>query len=215
MFSAAAFALLGLVLAVPGRSALRAGRWRRPADDKAIPSFTWLFVAAPVVFGLTGRQVGQLSWWVAPAYLLLAGVGLLLAAVDSDVHRLPDKLTLPALPAVAAGLTLASAGTAQWTRMLWALVGCVAVGGAFLLLALAAPSGLGLGDVKLSALLGLALGWLGATAVLAWLFYGFLLGGLWALALLVTRRVSRHSHVAFGPPLLLGALLALLGTQSL
>lgn len=145
----------------------------------------------------------------------VAGIGLLLVAVDADVHRLPDKLTVWPLPVFAVLLVLASAGAGQWSRLVVAL-GCGVVAGlVFLLLALAVPSGLGLGDVKLAVQIGSVLGWLGASVVVSWVFLGFLAGGLWAAALVITRRATRKTHLAFGPPLLLGALLALLGAGPL
>lgn len=215
MLPAVLFALVGAVVGWGERRSLRAGEWRRPSDATAVPRFDWVPVLGALVFGLIGWKCAALSWWTAPAYLLLAGVGLLLVAVDADVHRLPDKLTVWPLPVFAVLLALASAGTGQWSRLVVAL-GCGVVAGlVFLLLALAVPSGLGLGDVKLAVQIGSVLGWLGASIVVGWVFLGFLAGGLWAAALVITRRATRKTHLAFGPPLLLGALLALLGAGSL
>ena len=215
MLTAFAFAGLGLVLGVGYRKQLLAGRWRRDDDPRALPSFGWVLLVTPVVMGWIGHHVSMLSWWAVPAYVVLAALGVLLAAIDSDVHRLPDKLTLWPLPVLAGLLVIASAGLDDWSRVLRAGACGVAVALAFLVLALAAPSGLGLGDVKLALLLSFTLGWLGVTAVATWLFFGFLAGGLWALALLVTRRATRKTYIAFGPPLLLGALPAILGVVTL
>ena len=80
---------------------------------------------------------------------------------------------------------------------------------AFLLAALLSPGGegLGLGDVKLAGVLGALLGWWGWDVALVGLLSGFVLGGLGALALLLTRRVDRRGSLAFGPAMLLGAYL--------
>ena len=71
------------------------------------------------------------------------------------------------------------------------------------------PEGLGFGDVKLLGLLGLVLGWFGWGVLLAGVFLGLLTGGLVSLVLLVTRRAGWRTALPFGPPLLVGAVLAL------
>jgi len=67
--------------------------------------------------------------------------------------------------------------------------------------------GLGLGDVKLSAALGLALGWPRGLDAFVW---GVLAAGLYAVLLLAGRRVRMGDSMAFGPFLALGAVLAVL-----
>jgi leader peptidase (prepilin peptidase)/N-methyltransferase len=83
------------------------------------------------------------------------------------------------------------------------LVGC-----AYLLIAILPRGGLGLGDVKLAAVLGFALGYQGWSAVAVGLLVPPLINGPWALFLLVTRRAGRSTALPFGPALLIGALLA-------
>jgi leader peptidase (prepilin peptidase)/N-methyltransferase len=79
----------------------------------------------------------------------------------------------------------------------------------YFVLAWISPDSLGFGDVKLAGLIGLVLGWLGIFQTVVGLFAGFLVGGLIALVLLLGRRVGMRSHIAFGPSMLAGALLAL------
>jgi leader peptidase (prepilin peptidase)/N-methyltransferase len=79
-------------------------------------------------------------------------------------------------------------------------------------MALISPSGLGMGDVKLVALTGLYLGWLGWPVVLVGLFLGFLAQGLLGLGLLAARRAGLRTDLPFGPALLAGALAAALLT---
>ena len=80
---------------------------------------------------------------------------------------------------------------------------------AFLVLALVAPSGMGMGDVKLAALLGLYLGWLGWPAVALGAAAGFVVQAVVALALLATRRIGLRGELPFGPAMLAGAALVL------
>ncbi|GAA4862680.1 A24 family peptidase [Kitasatospora terrestris] len=143
----------------------------------------------------------------APVVLLLAwtaAFGVVLAFVDAAVHRLPDPLTLPLLAGTAVLLPLVEHRPAVLLRCLLA---AAALGLLFGLLALFAP--LGFGDVKLAPALGAVLGLYGLRALTSGLFYTCLLAGLWAVALLLTRRAGRGTELAFGPAMLLGTLLAL------
>ncbi len=146
------------------------------------------------------------------AFCALGALGIALAAIDLQVQRLPDRLTLPAYPVL---LTLLAAA-AVLGRDAWplarAVLGCLGLGGAYLILALIRPGGLGGGDIKLAGLAGLALGWLGWRTVLGGAALGFVLVGVAGLLLLAARRVTLRSHLSFGPFLIGGALLALLAT---
>src|SRR5438445_210225 len=68
-----------------------------------------------------------------------------------------------------------------------------------LLVHLISPRGMGFGDVRLSFILGLYLGWLGAGHVALGLFLGFLLGSVAGIALVIVRRRSRKEAIPFGP----------------
>ncbi len=97
-----------------------------------------------------------------PAFCYLAGIGVPLAVIDARCQRLPDALTLPSYPVALALLGFAALllpGGAG--HFLGALAGLALACGVFLLQVLLYPAGLGWGDVKLSGLLGLYLGWLG------------------------------------------------------
>ncbi|MPQ99160.1 peptidase A24 [Modestobacter sp. I12A-02628] len=138
-----------------------------------------------------------------------AAAAVLLGGVDLLVHRLPDRVTGPAVLVVLGALLLDGAVTGQWPAVLRAvLAGAVAAGGAAALW-LAVPRGLGLGDAKLLGLLGPVLGWRGWDVLLAGVFLGLLVGALLSLGLLATRRAGWRTAVPFGPPLLIGAALAL------
>ncbi len=144
---------------------------------------------------------------VLPAFLLLAALAPVLAVTDLRWRRLPDPLTLPAYPAAAlllAAGALAVPGGAR--HFLTALAGLAAAGVFFALLALIHPGGLGWGDVKLSGVLGLYLGWLGAAAVAAGLLGAFVLAALAGLGLIAAGRATRKSQLPFGPFMLASAI---------
>ena len=97
-----------------------------------------------------------------PAFCYLAGIGIPLAMIDIRCRRLPDALILPSYPVALAFLGLAALLLPGGGRhFLSALAGMVVAWALFLLQVLIYPAGLGGGDVKLSGLLGLYLGWLG------------------------------------------------------
>ena len=132
-----------------------------------------------------------------------------LGAVDLVHHRLPDALTLPAIPitaAVIAGVELAAPGTGSpVTAVLVAIVGT----GLFWALSALAPRAMGLGDVKLLPSLALMTGYLSVAAALLALVIAFVLGALVALGGLAVRRLSMTSAIPFGPFLLAGCWLVL------
>jgi leader peptidase (prepilin peptidase)/N-methyltransferase len=147
-----------------------------------------------------------------PALLALgwaAAAAVVLGSVDLAVHRLPDRVTYPALVGCAAALTIDAAVTDGWTALLRAVLAAVAAAAVAGLGWLLSPAGLGLGDVKLLALLGLVLGWVAWGALLAGVFLGLLVGSAVAVVLLVSGRAGLRTAVPFGPPLLAGAVLAL------
>ncbi|GIL30246.1 prepilin peptidase [Actinocatenispora comari] len=147
-----------------------------------------------------------------PAFLVLAAAGVLLCVIDADLRRLPDAITLPAYPVVAALLAVASAidGGPGWAELARAGVGALAAAGLYLLLCLAPGSQLGFGDVKLAGLLGLALGWLSWSTLAVGVVLGFGYGGGYALVLLASRRAGLRTRIPFGPAMLAGALTAVL-----
>jgi leader peptidase (prepilin peptidase) / N-methyltransferase len=152
-----------------------------------------------------------------PATLALAwaaGAAVVLAAVDLTSHRLPDRVTYPAGAVCTAALLVDAAVLGSWGAFLRALAAAVVAFAVAYLVAAIAPAALGLGDVKLLGLLGLVLGWFGWGVLLAGVFLGLLTGAVVSLALLVTRRAGWRTAVPFGPPLLLGAALALLAESA-
>lgn len=143
------------------------------------------------------------------AYGGFAVLSVVLAVVDARTHRLPNRLVLPAYPVLLLLLVLASAALGLNPALLTAVLASVAVFAFFLLLRWAQPRGMGGGDVKLAAVVGLVLGYLGWETVLWGVLAGFLVGGLYSTVLLATRRATRRTAIPFGPWMLLGAWLAI------
>ena len=93
-----------------------------------------------------------------------------------------------------------------------ALIGGTLCGVLFYCLYIAARGGLGGGDVKLAAGLGLWLGW-EAAIIAVWI--AFLLGGMAAALLLITRRRRRQDGIPFGPFLALGGYIAFVAGEQI
>ncbi len=98
---------------------------------------------------------------------------------------------------------------ATWPALLRAGVGAAVLFAVFLFLALVSPSGLGMGDVKLAALLGLYLGWLGWGVLVVGAASGFVVQAVVAVALLAVRRIGLRGELPFGPAMLVGAALVI------
>lgn len=213
-----AIIVLGLAGAALGAALTRVlagARYRQPQErDRALPRHTWWLVIAVALAwaSLTFRIGGYAQWSLLPAYLFLGVIGAALTLVDLDVHRLPDLIVLPSYPIVFALLLVPTVVTGLWGALLRAVLAGLALFGVYLALAVVSPGGggLGFGDVKLAGALGLLLGWLGWGPVVVSVLAAFVMGGVIALALLVARRATRSSHIAFGPSMILGAWVALL-----
>lgn len=206
-----ALAVVVLVVAVAAgpwlaRIAVRLGT----RDDAAVPSALQVGTVTAVLAALLAGA-GELTG-LRPATAALAwaaGAAVVLGATDLIGHRLPDRVTYPAVVGCAAALLVDAAVLGTWGALARAAAAAVVAAGLAALGWLVSPQGLGLGDVKLLGLLGLLLGWFGWGVLVAGVFLGLLAGTLVSIVLLLTRRVGWRTALPFAPPLMAGAVLAL------
>jgi len=212
----------------PPSACPRCGHAIRPWDN--VPVVSWLVLRGrcrdcsapisaryPLVEAGTGLAFALTTWWngvdwALPAFLYLAAVSVALTLIDLDVRRLPDAIVLPSYPVALVLLTLASlnpGGAPDWGALLRAVIGGAAMFAVYFVMLIVYPRGMGFGDVKLSGVLGLYLGWVGWGALVVGWFAAFLLGGVFSVGLLLTRRAGRKSSVPFGPWMLAGAWIGL------
>jgi leader peptidase (prepilin peptidase) / N-methyltransferase len=162
----------------------------------------------PLIEGLTAvvfaavTAVNGVHWdlaWQLP----LAAVLIAVAAIDLDLHIIPNKIVYPA-----AVWGVVSAALIRLDDLPALLAWGAGAGLFFLLAAIAYPAGMGMGDVKLAGVLGLYLG----SSVLPALLIAFLSGTAVGIGIMSRHGVAegRKRGVPFGPFLALGGLIALL-----
>lgn len=164
-----------------------------------------LVVVSAALGALVGWQIGWNGYLLTWAYLV--PVGVLLGYTDWRTRFLPTGVIAPSygvLVVLVLGTWLVEGDVHVLLR---AALGWAVLGGFYFVVWFLNPGGMGYGDVRLSGLLGLALGPLGTAPVFVALLSGTLLG---ALAGLVLRLARGERHVPYGPFLLLGALVGVL-----
>lgn len=146
---------------------------------------------------------------VIVVHLALFAVGCVLIVIDVRSHRLPDRIVLPTLVTLLA-LVLLDALLGETASAARAGAGMLILGGFYALLRLISHEGMGGGDVKLAAVIGLVLGWHGWQALAVGAAAAFVLGSLYAMVLVSLRRADRSTRIAFGPWMIVGAMLGIL-----
>jgi len=178
-----------------------------------------LHLGVLVLFGLAAWRFHDESWGETIVYCAFFGVLAALSAIDIETYRLPDLIVLPSLIASVPIIVVLAVADGDGRRIRYALVGAALYFGFLFLAHLISPRGMGFGDVKLAALMGLYVGWLGGTfvdalALVLWaMLIGFAVGSIFGVVLLATRR--RNRPFPFGPFLALGAVVAILVSRSL
>jgi leader peptidase (prepilin peptidase)/N-methyltransferase len=178
------------------------------ASRSRMPSLAWQLPVAVALAGLAIAALG-LTPSAVPA-LYLAAVTPELVRIDLREHRLPNRIVLPGVAVGLASAALSWAATG--IPPLVPLVAALATAGLLALLSLG--GGIGMGDVKLAAVIGLASPTIAIAPVAP--LAAFLLGGVAASIVLLCGvvagrgREARRAHIAFGPYLLAGYVAALL-----
>jgi leader peptidase (prepilin peptidase)/N-methyltransferase len=196
----------------------------KPYDN--VPVLSWLALRGrcrschapiswryPFVEAATGLLCALVVIVKGPDEDALLGLALVLLLVpvtliDLDHRIIPNRLML-----IGAVLAPAIVLLTEPDAIAEHLIAAAAAGGFFLLAALAYPRGMGMGDVKLAAVLGLFLGRSVAPAVFLALTFGTLVGA--AIIARKGAREGRKTAVPFGPFLAFGAVVALLAGDAM
>jgi len=185
----------------PGTRSTLAGQIVAAAKRSPRTAGTAAGVAAVLVVGTLLRYGGGAN---AVLWALVQVLLVFIAWFDIQERRILNVVVAPA----AAVAVLCRAGFDRGGLVECAVAGAAAFA-TFLVLAIIARGGLGMGDVKFAALLGLLLGRQAFAALLG----GVVVGGLAAAAILLMRHGSRRTTYAYGPYLALGGAMAVLLTQ--
>lgn len=172
------------------------------ADLAAVPGLAPRCALAGAVIGaLVGIALG---WtWALLFWLPLVPVGVALAYVDHRTRLLPTKVIAPTYVVLVPVVLVAAALAQDLDALKGAGLGWLVAGGLFWLLWRFTP-GMGYGDVRLSGILGIALGYLGWAELLVGIYAGFLLGAVGWIPLRLLR-ITRDRNFPFGPFMLVGA----------
>ncbi|WP_328325229.1 A24 family peptidase [Kribbella sp. NBC_00382] len=214
----AAFALGPLVMRRIPEPILEEGDTKIPyaelaGQGVATKAAYWCGVTAAIAGGLLGWALGASAGLAA--WLVLAVAGSVLGYIDARTRYLPSAIIWPAYLLVGLALVIAALQTGEWGS-LWRSAIAGAVGfGVFYLLWFVFPRGVGFGDVRLSGLLSIALGWLGWGELVAGLYGGFFLGAVIGIVLTAAKVFKRKQLFPFGPFMLVGALIGVLAGQPL
>jgi leader peptidase (prepilin peptidase)/N-methyltransferase len=211
LVAAAAGLVIGCVLnavidRVPKREPVRpAIRCEFPATTNA----RLVHLAGAALFAAAALRFG---WSPAlPAWLVLFAGLLAIAVIDLEHYIVPNRILIPLTAAAVPLLALAVLGEdGDLADLVRGVLGGVAGMTAMFALNLISPRGMGMGDVKMSFVLGLYLGFLGWGEVMLGFFAAFLLGALVGVALIALKLRGHKDAVPFGPFLAAGTVLAAL-----
>jgi leader peptidase (prepilin peptidase)/N-methyltransferase len=186
--------------------ALHRGRCQSCGAGRSI-RYPLIELAAAVLFGLAAWKFHfHLETIVYAAFFWVL---LVLSAIDLEHKLLPDRVVFPALAAGAVALTVAALVGGYPDALIHAAIGAAIFGGFLFVVAFINPAGMGGGDVKLSFLLGMFLGYLDGWGIVAvGMFLSFVLGGVIGLVAMVVSGGGRKMQLPFGPFLALGTTIA-------
>jgi len=164
----------------------------------------WCGGLAAISGGLLGWVLGTSP--VLVAWLLLAVVGAVLGYIDARTRFLPSAIIWPSYGVIGLALLGAAAVSGEWGSLRRAVIAGAIGFAVFYVLWFVFLRGVGCCDVRLSGVLGLALGWLGWGQFISGLYGGFFLGAIVGIALIAAKVMTRKQMVPFGPFMLVGAL---------
>jgi leader peptidase (prepilin peptidase)/N-methyltransferase len=173
----------------------------------------WCGATAAIAGGLLGWTLGTSAGLAA--WLVLAVVGAVLGYIDAWTKYLPSAIIWPSYLLVGLALVIGALQTGDWESLLRAAIAGAVGFGMFELLFRLVRRGVGYGDVRLSGLLSIALGWLGWGELLVGLYAGFFIGAVNGIVLMVVKGYTRKKMLPFGPFMLVGALVGVLAGQPL
>ena len=175
----------------------------RSCGERISPRYPLLEVSTAAL--IVGAFIVYDDLWLAIAVAALVGLMPCIAVIDIEHRIIPNRITYPALIVLPTYLVVARLAGAP-VDLRGAAVGAIAYGGGLFVVALVS-GGMGMGDVKLAALIGVVLGSVSLDTVAVAAGAAILIGGLGGV-LALARGVGRKGALPFGPALAAGAVIA-------
>jgi len=174
----------------------------------------------PAVELLNGLLYVAVLWrygfgWETLIYCALVSSLIVITGIDLEFQIIPDRITLPGIVVglVAGSLLLPDPFARSLPLGLKAsVIGFLAGGGFYYLIAVLSRGGMGGGDIKMMAMVGGMMGW---KAVFLTTFIGSLAGSFVGIFLMIIKGKGRKAKIPFGPFLALGTLISLFFGQEL
>jgi leader peptidase (prepilin peptidase)/N-methyltransferase len=179
----------------------------RSCDEPISLRYPLVESATAGLFALLAARFG--AGWTLPAELVFAAGLLALALIDGEHFLLPRSVVYVSAALVAADLVAATIATRAWGRLLTALACGAGSFLAFFVVNFLRPAWLGFGDVRLSFLLGMALGWLNPWYLLIGFMAANLAGASVGIGLILAGKASMSSRLPYGVFLASGAIVAI------
>lgn len=176
----------------------------RSCGARISPVYPLMELATGVLFVAVAFSHAEI--WTAVLLAPFLGLLAAISVIDLRHRKIPNRLVLPAVGLGVGFVVVADLAGSQLDAVR-AVLGLLSYGAGLLVVALIAPRGMGMGDVKLAGLIGLALGGLGLRFVVVAAGAGIALGGVGA-AVALALGAGRKSALPFGPFLAAGAAIA-------
>lgn len=137
-----------------------------------------------------------------------------LSLLDIDTHLLPWVDTWIIAMASCSFLMVDAITTGRAAVVATMILGATFSWVVFRVLEVVSRGDLGGGDVVLAGFIGAALGWFGMQAIIRGFVYAFVVSGVVALFLMVCTEARRHTAIAFGPFLAIGAVAVIISSDA-
>jgi leader peptidase (prepilin peptidase)/N-methyltransferase len=189
----------------------RARRAQRSINELGSQNTLPVFAVGVISAAIAVQLLNQFTFsWELFAYGLMCAMCVEQTLIDITTHRLTRSVTMRAAFIGGPLLSIAAIANNQSGKIGVMVLSFTATLLTFMTLSLASKRGIGAGDVRLAAVVAMFLGYLGTQYVFQGLALGFMLGGVVALLLLVGRKATRNTRIAFGPYISIGAMAVVL-----
>jgi leader peptidase (prepilin peptidase)/N-methyltransferase len=191
----------------------RAKRAQRTINELGSFNKIPVFAVGVLSAAIAVQLLNQFTFsWELFAYGLMCAMCIEQSLIDITTHRLTRSVTMRAAFIGGPLLSIAAIANNQPGKIGVMALSFVVTLLTFMTLSIASKRGIGIGagDVRLAAVLAMFLGYLGARYVVQGLALGFMLGGVDALLLLISRKATRNTRIAFGPYICIGAMAVVL-----